>query len=74
MAGSKGDRRVREDLVGLALRSWRSLSDRLAELSEPEVARALEIEEANGRRTQVLRRLRQRLGRLRSRALQDRRL
>lgn len=57
--------------VAYVLGSWRQLNECLALLTEREVSTALTTEEANRRRAQVLKRLRQRLGKLKSKAIQS---
>lgn len=49
-----------------ALASWRALNAQLAKLSEREVGRLLTVERANKRRPNILKRLHQRLTRLRA--------
>jgi hypothetical protein len=48
-----------------ALASWRALNEIIGELSETEVAQLLVVERANKRRPNVVKRLHQRLTRLR---------
>ena len=52
--------------VAQALRSWKALNEVLMKLDEPAVERALRIERSNKRRDNIIRRLHQRLSRLRA--------
>lgn len=60
--------------LGHALRSWKTLNHVLMELTEAEVERGLKAEEANKRRGNVLKRLRQRLAKIRRDTLVNRTL
>ena len=60
-----------EERVGQTLRSWRDLNRHLKVLDAQEVELALALELANRRRSEVLRRLRARLGRLQAKLLRE---
>lgn len=63
-----------DERIGHALRSWKTLNHVLMELTEAEVSQSLEAEEANRRRGNVLKRLRQRLAKIRRDVLVNRTL
>lgn len=54
-----------QERVGHALRSWKKLNEVVMLLTEEEVRRALLAEQANKRRGNLIRRLRQRLAKMR---------
>lgn len=64
-------RKQSDPSVAEALRSWRALNRVLMELDEPAVERALRIERSNKRRPNIVKRLHQRLGRLRAKRERD---
>jgi hypothetical protein len=55
-------RKIRAELVGAALESWVALNERLMELTEDEVVKAIEVEERSKEpRGSIVKRLNQRL-------------
>ncbi len=56
---------MRKNKISIALKSWRSLNSVITQLTERELDRALSLERSNDRRPNVIKRLHQRLNRLR---------